>query len=56
MVDISSLTAEQRRLAAKAAERVLASAYSPAEAQRAFHHIVDFHTKQGWVNMKHVDS
>ena len=56
LIDPSALTQEQRRAAAKAAARVLRSEYSVGESQRAFHHIVDFHEKQGWVPMNRVQS
>ena len=37
-----------RRVQAAAAQAALRATYSPAESQRAFKHIVDFHTKEGW--------
>lgn len=42
--------------AAEAAEAVMRTSYASAESDRAFRHIVDFHTKQGWISMNQLDS
>lgn len=47
---------EATSAAAEAAEAVLRTSYTPAESERAFRHIVDFHTKQGWISMNQLES
>ena len=39
-----------------AAEAALRACYSSSESERAFKHIVDFHSKQGWMSMNQLES